>query len=846
MPLTLAEIQAQQSPKKAVSLAEIKASVTPAPQPEQKPSLTGTLLKPATEGLKGLAETYGGGENGIAPKIVQDVKAGAVDIQRGMQKGGLSGVPDALKGIVKAGARVAGDVVGAVYAPVGAAIGATGIGALFNKVAETKPSEGSVVDRVTDIPAVQNFVAKRPNLEEDFTRALNLFFATKETGKIDPKTVIPRTGEQIKVGVDATTKVLGKLAPAKVQEAVGNYAESTLVKNVDDLLKSNKSITRRSVEAESRGVPLKETLADPEVYRGLKVEKGKINATEASDIIDARIEKVLEAKRAMLPKIDTIVPEVPRSVLRENAIKSIQGKFTPADETSMISAIDAQINALPSTLKPSDIDLFRARARESARNAKGIQKSSSEYSALENGARKTIFDITDDLPISGSADYKALNNYVKNMIVTKEFIDTVINGQTVKGGRLGTLFGRTIGAIALSGQGPLGTLAGSEIGGLISNILTNNTLGSSAKMSLIRNITNEPAIIAKAQKLLGEVQDLNVPLLGPKTSEFHTEITGGKPIQLGPRAPSTIDAQERSNPNISRQNTANTMTTTVPKNAIDPSLQPIVGGVKPTITVGGKTIDLDFMHSAEGTKFFKTLSPADQVRLSQWDSAQSRALIGKEPPKTEGGIPTTILPKAKPDVAMVYKTAPQAKTHIDTLADTIASANGAVVAKTGLKSVKRVQEKADTDYGGDISKVKDIARNTIIPKASNLASVIAALKNNEDFVSLKVQTPSDYYGYQGYVVNVKTPSGLISEIQVNTAEMIYAKELPSVAKSILGEDVFNKLREQTGLEAGLGHKYYEVIRSPNSSQKDIDEAIKKSKEYYDAIRGLTADNGVLQ
>lgn len=52
---------------------------------------------------------------------------------------------------------------------------------------------------------------------------------------------------------------------------------------------------------------------------------------------------------------------------------------------------------------------------------------------------------------------------------------------------------------------------------------------------------------------------------------------------------------------------------------------------KPTITVGGKTVDLDFIHSAQGTDFFKTLSPEDQKAFATFDHEQSRALIPTEP-----------------------------------------------------------------------------------------------------------------------------------------------------------------------------------------------------------------------
>lgn len=624
MALTLEQILAKQGGKKSLTLQEIVAlNNTPPKQPlPPKSSLSGTLLTPLTQGIGGLADLYSGSKTSIGSKLINNVEEGAKDIQKGMQIGGLAGVPSALKGITKVGLRSAGDVAGAVYAPIGAAIGATGIGGVFNKIAEAKPSQGSIIDRITDIPAVQNFVSERPNLEEDFTRALNLYFAAKETGKIEPRTVVPRTVNQIKAVGTTVGSVASKLNPLNVRENLGIAAEKQVVKDIDNLFKSNKTITRRSAEAENRGVPLKETFSDPAVYDGLKVENGRINATKAIETLDTRIENLLNAKRAMLPEIDRLVPAVDKSMVRNNAVANIQGKYLLENEKLLIKAIDDQLAPYPDKLPPSVIDDIRAKARAEARNAQGLQKSSSEYAALENGARKTIFDVTDNLPVSNAKEFTTLNVYVKDMIIAKTFAENVLNGQAVKGGRLGGYLGRAIGATALSGYGVFATLAGAEIGGLITNILTNNQLGSSMKMVLIRNLTDNPAVLLQAEKLLGGLKNTQPLQLPAPTSQFKTQVGSGKTIELGPKTQSSIDTQEMLN--ISRQNTAKSMTATTPKNDIGTSIPANVNPVKPTITIGGKTIDLDFIHSSAGTKFFESLSKADQVKLATWDHVQSR------------------------------------------------------------------------------------------------------------------------------------------------------------------------------------------------------------------------------
>jgi hypothetical protein len=43
--------------------------------------------------------------------------------------------------------------------------------------------------------------------------------------------------------------------------------------------------------------------------------------------------------------------------------------------------------------------------------------------------------------------------------------------------------------------------------------------------------------------------------------------------------------------------------------------------------------------------------------------------------------------------------------------------------------------------------------------------------------------------------------------------MIYAKELPPVAKEMLGEDVYNRIATKTGVPSGRSHQLYDAVIS---------------------------------
>lgn len=75
-------------------------------------------------------------------------------------------------------------------------------------------------------------------------------------------------------------------------------------------------------------------------------------------------------------------------------------------------------------------------------------------------------------------------------------------------------------------------------------------------------------------------------------------------------------------------------------------------------------------------------------------------------------------------------------------------------------------------------------------------------------------------------------NGVIAEIQVNTPRMIYVKETPGIAKSILGVELWNSIKRQIGLEGGLGHKYYEEYRILNKESIRAREILEFSVKYY--------------
>lgn len=185
-----------------------------------------------------------------------------------------------------------------------------------------------------------------------------------------------------------------------------------------------------------------------------------------------------------------------------------------------------------------------------------------------------------------------------------------------------------------------------------------------------------------------------------------------------------------------------------------------------------------------------------------------------------------------------YAKAPEAKEHIDSVSDEIASDVGGTVAKTDIKGRDRAEEKAAQDYGGDASRVTDIARNTIVaPDYESYQRAIDSIRSRDDVVALKeTKEGDDPTGYTGAIAKIKTPNGHVAEIQVNTPDMIYAKEPEDVARKILGDEKYTELQKTLGIEGGEGHSLYEKMRSKDKSSPAYKALAEQSKVYYNAIR----------
>lgn len=179
------------------------------------------------------------------------------------------------------------------------------------------------------------------------------------------------------------------------------------------------------------------------------------------------------------------------------------------------------------------------------------------------------------------------------------------------------------------------------------------------------------------------------------------------------------------------------------------------------------------------------------------------------------------------------------------LAEDVAKMIGAKCTPINYKSLPSMMRKCKAD-GCLPSDLKDTVRTTIVTSSQeDIEKAIRALETDSGKLNLlRVKRQSTDVGYTGVICNFELPNGVVCEIQINTAEMIYAKEAPEIAKMVIGEDVWQKIFKRTGLEGGLGHKYYEEFRLLDATSSKAAEIANKSREYYSHFQSSNIVNAV--
>ena len=165
------------------------------------------------------------------------------------------------------------------------------------------------------------------------------------------------------------------------------------------------------------------------------------------------------------------------------------------------------------------------------------------------------------------------------------------------------------------------------------------------------------------------------------------------------------------------------------------------------------------------------------------------------------------------------------------VAEVVALRHNGKATPINYKTRQSAERKCRTDNSMPF-ELKDLARTTVLCEYDSIRVVIDDIKSAavgyDAFGRHKHQT-SDY-GYWGDIVNLAFLY-LQTEIQVKSYRMYYAVNPKDICQPVLGDSLYNVIHKETGLEPGLAHHYYEIMRADTASAATREHYRKLSIEY---------------
>jgi hypothetical protein len=201
----------------------------------------------------------------------------------------------------------------------------------------------------------------------------------------------------------------------------------------------------------------------------------------------------------------------------------------------------------------------------------------------------------------------------------------------------------------------------------------------------------------------------------------------------------------------------------------------------------------------------------------------------------EGGSQENIVHPDSPEVQAYIQKAKEAGNEIENIGLNIVSNLSGQVTEIDYKSANSIARKANDYYKGKVDKVKDAVRNTVIVDKQNIQEALDKAKSIPGYIRTNERNPdTDDLGYKGNAIIFKTKNGMFGEVQINTPEIIYAKETESIGRKMLGDKKYDEIAKRIGVKGGLGHKLYEEWRvlKEKSSTKRKSQIETESKNYY--------------
>ena len=169
-------------------------------------------------------------------------------------------------------------------------------------------------------------------------------------------------------------------------------------------------------------------------------------------------------------------------------------------------------------------------------------------------------------------------------------------------------------------------------------------------------------------------------------------------------------------------------------------------------------------------------------------------LRGNEPSRMQGnsnssGNPSEPVRQNSSNLDELYQQASEAQEYLSQATEEIANRlGGKPLIPPTLKGRERTLEKITADYGGDASRITDLARSSIIfNNPEQVYRALEVLQNQFNVARIKDRFQNPANGYRDILLNLEMPNGHVVEMQLHLRSILEVKN-------------------------GIGHELYEKVR----------------------------------
>ena len=339
-----------------------------------------------------------------------------------------------------------------------------------------------------------------------------------------------------------------QLTPSGIKVGLSDYATGALKDTYDEAFNATKSGKKGIVKSEMAGKNPSEFLAKNGYVIDVKGSKFDTQPTIEKIYNDAQpLEKSLDD---ILAAKDRTLPDANKISLDDLASKTKARINTPLNKASgTLNTQNAAVDSLFADLKTQYGDSIGLSDLNKIKQAQWQQAK-----VFDATKPKWMSDLNYN---TGKVAQATIENAVPEVSVKKlngeigDYMDAAKNlkkldGNAVKGGRLGKYVNRAIGTIIGAHVGGLpGGITGDLAGGYITDLMQNNSIAGPIKRAALEAIPKDSAVYDQAQQALTKIKYgqplLNEPAPGtPKSSN-------NVPIELPSKSQSTIDAEQMAN-----------------------------------------------------------------------------------------------------------------------------------------------------------------------------------------------------------------------------------------------------------------------------------------------------------